>query len=604
MSNNKFLIPKFCVVAVVIFISLSSTVSAQAINNEDDYKTLIESISSQVSLLQDIINALYTLQNYSQIASEPSVHIATAAATSIPPAPTNLTARGISQFDIQLTWNVNSDSSYESGVRIERATSPSGPFSVIMDIPRISYPTETLTAFDGTFISGLLDPAVTYYYRVYEYNTIGNSAYSNVASASVLSDTPPSPNAPLAPSNLIIKRISSSEVDLAWTDNSTNEDGFIVEKSIVSATSGFSPIKLLDLNQTNLPIRELIPNTTYYFRVKSFTYLNGKSAPTSPLTAITPAPALIADANNTWLFVITNRGTALPAGGVDFLCNSVSTGLIQTEHAWVKAEANKNLIAKPFNNIACISQQITIPSSLYPGPIATVESQTLQLPLNQAGVMSFLENDASVPSTVRSAIVAAKYVSVFHYIPSQIPFVDNAVGAKYSFLYFYPYPAAPASSATEFYPAFTVDQYGETLSHELMHNLGATDKYYVGFEQACLINPATGQEYNGYDIMCHRVGVPGSGFFKPPYEELIVSDSTAKEIKWTAHPADVNGDYQLSISEITNYSSCWKTGCTWPNRENPVPIAYVTNGGSLWRTGETYHFVESATCPSCWVTGL
>lgn len=71
---------------------------------------------------------------------------------------------------------------------------------------------------------------------------------------------------------------------------------------------------------------------------------------------------------------------------------------------------------------------------------------------------------------------------------------------------------------------------GVSLAHEFMHKLGAKDKYSTDPNVACLIDPATGQEYDGYDIMCHRVGSGGS-FENPPLSELIISNPTMEEIK-------------------------------------------------------------------------
>ena len=59
-----------------------------------------------------------------------------------------------------------------------------------------------------------------------------DSAPSNVASATTL---PP----PTAPGNLAAAAVSSSRIDLTWTDNSSNEQGFKVERSTDGVT--FTP---------------------------------------------------------------------------------------------------------------------------------------------------------------------------------------------------------------------------------------------------------------------------------------------------------------------------------------------------------------------------
>jgi hypothetical protein len=73
------------------------------------------------------------------------------------------------------------------------------------------------------------------------------------------------------------------------------------------------------------------------------------------------------------------------------------------------------------------------------------------------------------------------------------------------------------------------------------------------------------------------------------------------------HPADANADWRITISEVTNYGKCWKTGrpCDPPLPPQPapwpIPVGYVTRAGYLWRVGETYGRDDSHACPLCWV---
>jgi len=63
------------------------------------------------------------------------------------------------------------------------------------------------------------------------------------------------------------------------------------------------------------------------------------------------------------------------------------------------------------------------------------------------------------------------------------------------------------------------------------------------------------------------------------------------------HPADLNNNWGLSISEVTAYGAAWKSGQTWARNPNPIPISYVTNAGFLWKKGETYHFDSTLNPP-------
>src|SRR5207249_4021036 len=88
-----------------------------------------------------------------------------------------------------------------------------------------------------------LAAATTYTYRVLAYNTGGNSAYSNTTSATTLAGPPNG-----APANLTATAVSSTQVNLAWTDNSTNEDGFKIERSTDGVT--FTQIATVGVNVT------------------------------------------------------------------------------------------------------------------------------------------------------------------------------------------------------------------------------------------------------------------------------------------------------------------------------------------------------------------
>ena len=80
-----------------------------------------------------------------------------------------------------------------------------------------------------------LTASTTYYYRVCAIITSKikgklvdtYSDYSNTASATTQSAV----TIPNAPSSLTATAASSSQINLAWTDNSTNETGFKVERA-------------------------------------------------------------------------------------------------------------------------------------------------------------------------------------------------------------------------------------------------------------------------------------------------------------------------------------------------------------------------------------
>jgi predicted phage tail protein len=96
--------------------------------------------------------------------------------TAPPPAlaaPTSLTATAASRSRINLAWKDNA--SNESGFRIERS------------LDGVTFnPIATVGANKTTYTNTGLNRSTKYYYRVRAYNASGNSAYSNIASATTL----------------------------------------------------------------------------------------------------------------------------------------------------------------------------------------------------------------------------------------------------------------------------------------------------------------------------------------------------------------------------------------------------------------------------------
>jgi hypothetical protein len=78
--------------------------------------------------------------------------------------------------------------------------------------------------------------------------------------------TPP----PAAPSNLTATAVSQTQINLAWTDNSNNEQGFKIERCQGNGCSGFVEIAQVGPNVTSFSNTGLSRNTRYRYRVRAF----------------------------------------------------------------------------------------------------------------------------------------------------------------------------------------------------------------------------------------------------------------------------------------------------------------------------------------------
>lgn len=96
---------------------------------------------------------------------------------------------------------------------------------------------------------------------------------------------------PPPPSNLAATSVSSSQINLTWTDNSTIEKGFNIERAM-SSGGPWSQIASVSTDVTSYQNTGLSEFTTYYYRVSSFnstgmsSYSNVVSATTSISTTI------------------------------------------------------------------------------------------------------------------------------------------------------------------------------------------------------------------------------------------------------------------------------------------------------------------------------
>jgi predicted phage tail protein len=124
-----------------------------------------------------------------------------------------------------------------------------------------------------TYTATGLTQGSTYYFRVRAQNASGNSGYSNTAST--VAGIPAAPSGVAAGDSEISP---STQVNVYWTDNSTNETGFLVFRSLDAVT--FTQIATVGAGVTEYDDPGRTPNTYYYYYVESFNAA-GASAPSN-----------------------------------------------------------------------------------------------------------------------------------------------------------------------------------------------------------------------------------------------------------------------------------------------------------------------------------
>jgi uncharacterized ParB-like nuclease family protein len=195
-------------------------------------------------------------------------------------------------FNNRITVEWQDNASNETGFRILRSTTAAGTPVVL-----------TAPANARSFTDTGLTPSTIYYYRV----QVVNGTIEGDLSAQVSGTTLSSATSLSSPSALVATAPSPTAVNLTWTDNSTNEDGFIIERSSNPATT-WTEVGRVDYNVKTFGDATVQPNTAYTYRVKAWNSTTTSSATSKTITT----PKLggefaghSARVGNTYYFVFT-----------------------------------------------------------------------------------------------------------------------------------------------------------------------------------------------------------------------------------------------------------------------------------------------------------
>ncbi|MEM7351337.1 MAG: fibronectin type III domain-containing protein [Acidobacteriota bacterium] len=164
----------------------------------------------------------------------------------VPAPPAGLQAVLTASDRITLSWSDNSDN--EDRFEVERRIGGGG-------FQQVAVVGQNTTSWQD---SGLA-PAITFTYRVRARNEAGASGFSNTASTTTPGE--------VAPTGLSAVPLSTSEIELTWTDNAAGESGYRVEMRPPSGEFGL--IQSLPANSETTRVAGLDEGTIYTFRVQA-----------------------------------------------------------------------------------------------------------------------------------------------------------------------------------------------------------------------------------------------------------------------------------------------------------------------------------------------
>jgi len=161
-----------------------------------------------------------------------------------PAAPSNASSTPMAADRIDVAWNDNSGD--ETGFSIERRLGQTGTFSEVSQ-----------TGANATSIASAgLAESTEYCHRIRAFGDGGYSSYSNITCAT----TSATPSQLAAPSNVVVAAPSPQWVTVQWSDNSTDESGFRVERRL-GQFGTFAQIAQLGVNATSMLDQAIAPLT-------------------------------------------------------------------------------------------------------------------------------------------------------------------------------------------------------------------------------------------------------------------------------------------------------------------------------------------------------
>lgn len=172
---------------------------------------------------------------------------------SLPSAPGSLTVETLSSSSVSLNWSDNSTN--EDGFQLEYGLDNSfNPFS-----GTILEENSTSLVVDG------LSPSTEYFFRINAFNDDGDSGFSNVRNASTNALPTSAPN---PPASLAIAVISDTELRATWSDESDDEENFLVQWSIEEDFSEIFSAQLA-AGTESLIMSGLSSQVQYFVRVQA-----------------------------------------------------------------------------------------------------------------------------------------------------------------------------------------------------------------------------------------------------------------------------------------------------------------------------------------------
>ena len=206
--------------------------------NANSYTDL--NVSPQTNYYYKVRAKINDNEVYSDFSNE------TSALTAPLSAPANLSFNVISKTEVELTWDDTSN--MEAGFIVEKK------IGLLSQWYQVSQLEPNITKYNDKWISST-EPT---FYRIKAFDRSTAVSYSNEIQLSM--------DAPEVPGNLQATIMSTNDVKLTWKDNSSTEEGFIIEAKQLYL---FREIGRVGSNTTTFIYHDAIPGKTMKYRIRA-----------------------------------------------------------------------------------------------------------------------------------------------------------------------------------------------------------------------------------------------------------------------------------------------------------------------------------------------